>query len=364
MLLTAFTETNYTRHVWMVEPTYFLACMIFENAGFRGRLRGVPEDDEGIDIEFLRSRLLAAKDGYMKRPESNGSASSSKMYRHVIYAVPTFSNPSGKVMSLRRRRQLLELARKFDALIICDDVYDWLRWPAAETERDDTDLPPPLPRLVDIDRALPGGTEWGNAVSNGSFSKIVGPGVRVGWVDGSPAVVSQLCKLGVIKSGGSQAHLTSMIIGRLLSSGDLERHIGGTLIPTYRRRYHVMLRAIEEQLLPLGITTALLGGKNGEVVTSPTVVGGFFIWLNFPGTSVSAERVAKLALEHHDLRVAHGGMMTVAGDGECAKRAERGFGMGVRLCWAWHTEDEIKEGIGRLAMAFEEAQRGFIDRAE
>ena len=56
-ILAVFTDPNYTRNVWMVSPTYFRACPIFEDAGFYDRLRSVPEDDEGIDIEFLRKEL-------------------------------------------------------------------------------------------------------------------------------------------------------------------------------------------------------------------------------------------------------------------------------------------------------------------
>lgn len=90
-------------------------------------------------------------------------------------------------MSLRRRERLVRLAREYDALIISDDVYDCLQW-WSDTA---TTLPLPataqLPRLVDVDRFLDGGPkdEWGNTLSNGSFSKLVAPGVRTGWAEGT-----------------------------------------------------------------------------------------------------------------------------------------------------------------------------------
>ena len=114
-----------------------------------------------------------------------------KIYRHFIYAVPTFSNPSSKTMSLRRREQLVSVAREYDALIVTDDVYDQLQWPA---ECEPTAPPPEkavMPRIADVDRWLAGGPEragadgFGNAVSNGSFSKLAGPGCRTGWLEGS-----------------------------------------------------------------------------------------------------------------------------------------------------------------------------------
>ena len=89
-------------------------------------------------------------------------------------------------MTLDRRRALVRLARKYDALIITDDVYDMLQWPASSG--DDTTLNKAyLPRMVDVDRYLDGGPvdEYGHAVSNGSFSKIAGPGCRTGWAEGT-----------------------------------------------------------------------------------------------------------------------------------------------------------------------------------
>ncbi len=94
-------------------------------------------------------------------------------------------------MSLRRREQLVRLARQYDALIVTDDVYDQLQWSAERTSSPLDGKHAYLPRIVDIDRGLDGGAErdgadgFGNAVSNGSFSKIVGPGCRTGWMEGT-----------------------------------------------------------------------------------------------------------------------------------------------------------------------------------
>lgn len=111
-----------------------------------------------------------------------------KLYSHIIYCVPTFANPSGIIMSRSRRESLLVLARKYDALIISDDVYDFLHWSLdLNIQVHSKSSMTILPRMVDLDRTLNGGPqdEFGNAVSNGSFSKIVGPGCRVGWAEGT-----------------------------------------------------------------------------------------------------------------------------------------------------------------------------------
>ncbi|KAH7039557.1 pyridoxal phosphate-dependent transferase [Microdochium trichocladiopsis] len=363
MLLSRFTSPTYTRTIWMVEPTYFLACASFNDAGFEGRLRGVPEDNEGIDIDFLRRSIQGVEAQAQATGAQKPPSSKAKVFRHIIYVVPTFSNPSGKIMSLRRREQLVRLAREFDACIISDDVYDWLRWPASEAKGngsvDDKQLPPPPPRLVDIDRALPGGSPWGNAVSNGSFSKIVAPGVRVGWVEGSPLLSADLCKFGAVVSGGSQGHLSSMFVGHLLQSGALEQHIYQALIPVYQQRYYAMMESIKTHLYPLGITVAPLGTCEEDRGDGHLpVVGGFFLFLRFPKDSPPVSKVAEYALSHLGLRIAHGDLMTVRGDADGLIRAKQTFGQGARLCWAWHGEDEIDEGIQRLAIAFQSVVQG------
>lgn len=125
------------------------------------------------------------------------------MSKHVIYAVPTFSNPSSKTMSLRRRKELLQVAREYDALIITDDVYDFLQWPAkvASETKTASVKQAHLPRIVDLDRYEDGGAEregadgFGNAVSNMSFSKISSPGLRCGWCEGTPKFVSGVAEV-------------------------------------------------------------------------------------------------------------------------------------------------------------------------
>ena len=94
-------------------------------------------------------------------------------------------------MTRTRREAVIRLARKFDALVVCDDVYDFLAWP--ETVKSEP-IGASLQRLVDIDRILDGGPPdpFGNVVSNGSFSKLLGPGCRVGLAEGTEAFICGL----------------------------------------------------------------------------------------------------------------------------------------------------------------------------
>lgn len=195
-LLNVYTDPAYTRKIWIIAPAYFLAFRVFEDAGFGGKMRAVPEDGEGLDIAFLEreieeSERQAQAEGIIDRPAYKPDRARAKAYKHVVYCVPTFANPSSRTMSLRRRRELVRLARRFDALLVADDVYDFLQWPADACVEVQGSSPAHLPRLVDIDRDIDGGAEresadgFGNAASNGSFSKIAGPGVRCGWVEGT-----------------------------------------------------------------------------------------------------------------------------------------------------------------------------------
>jgi DNA-binding transcriptional MocR family regulator len=206
-VLSVYTDPAYTRKIWIVAPAYFLAFRVFEDAGFAGRLKAVGEDEEGLDLDALETGFLESEKEWKLRAAGNddndaGASTGykperahAKVYKHVVYCVPTFANPSSATMSLHRRRELVRLARRFDALLIADDVYDFLHWPAEPEAAglETTSLPPYqiLPRLVDVDREMSGGTQragtdgFGNACSNGSFSKIAGPGVRCGWLEGS-----------------------------------------------------------------------------------------------------------------------------------------------------------------------------------
>lgn len=366
-ILTKFTEPGYTRAIWMVEPCYFLACPIFTDAGFQGRLRGVPEDEEGLDIEFLRSALEKMEAGqHPDAPTLKTHQRYPKLYKHVVYAVPSFSNPSGKTMSLRRRQELVRLAREYDALIVTDDVYDVLRWPKSPSAKV-SKLGPIPPRIVDVDRLLDGGPkdDWGNSVSNGSFSKLIAPGVRTGWAEGTQSFALALSTVGATRSGGSPSHFTASFIDEMMASGDFQTHLHDKIIPAYRSRYNAMHEAIEKYLIPsgFGVSTGLPYETTHEGGTSSrqsyaVAAGGYFAYLMIPpDLPLSATELADLALEKYNLKVAIGTNMVVEGDEGSIDRANKGYGNGIRLCWAWHTCDEIVEGIERLEELVREVKR-------
>ncbi|KAJ5162639.1 Pyridoxal phosphate-dependent transferase major region subdomain 1 [Penicillium coprophilum] len=338
-VLQTFTDPVYTRNVWMVAPTYHLAARVMDDAGFAGRLRGIPEDNEGVDIAVLESGLRAAEEIALRagntEPKLKPPRPWRKIYKHVIYAVPTFANPSGKIMSLRRREALVRLARQYDALIITDDVYDFLQWsPKPEGEKNFGDRAC-LPRIVDVDRYLDGGPqdEWGHALSNGSFSKLIGPGARTGWAEASEKVAYGLSQTGSSRSGGAPSHLCAAIIDQLFPTGTIYNHIRDVLQPKYAERYHTLLSAIHEHLVPLGVT----------VPAPAAAAGGYFLWIGLPAPLLAAD-VVKRAQSEENLRLCAGDLFQVPDH-----HLTEGFADHLRLCFAWEEPRHLTEGMRRLA---------------
>ena len=252
-------------------------------------------------------------------------------------------------MSLRRREQLVRLARQYDCLVITDDVYDMLQWnssPKAPSVVMDKAF---LPRIVDVDRTLDGGPidNFGNAVSNGSFSKIVGPGCRTGWAEGTEHLAYGISQVGSSRSGGAPSQLAASFINDMLTTGKLEQHIYHHLQPTYTRRYHKLLSTVEKYLFPLGLSIPQ---------ANKDIAGGYFVWLTLP-KPLKAEEVWKTAQAEENVKIITGAKFRVEGDEDNpATRFDRDF----RLCFAWVDEELIEEGVMRLAKVvrrLQEAER-------
>ncbi|KAI7183660.1 PLP-dependent transferase [Hortaea werneckii] len=370
-ILSTFSDPGYTRNIWIVAPAYMLAFRVFEqDGGFAGGLRAVPEDDEGIDIAFLREQLrksevqvqvqAGGKQEGVAEPKYKPSRRPwAKVYKQIIYCVPTFANPSSRTMSLRRRRELVRLAREYDALVIADDVYDFLQWPATKPGApsapdggwEEAMGRAHLPRLVDVDREMEGGTErpgadgFGNACSNGSFSKIGGPGLRCGWVEGSERFAYGVSQTGTTCSGGAPSQLTSTYMTLLLTSGQLNKHIQNVLRPAYARRYNKLINAIITHLLPLGFQLPQ---------PDRDIVGGYFVWLKLPDR-MTATALAS-ACKTEGVVIAPGTIFEVPGDRETA-----GFDGHMRLCFAWEEEGRLEEGVVRVAGVVRQMQGAMGD---
>ncbi|KAK3687238.1 pyridoxal phosphate-dependent transferase [Podospora appendiculata] len=362
-VLQSFTDPVYTRAVWAVTPCYFLAFPIFEDAGFAGRLRAVPEDDEGVDLAFLERGLRSVDEAAagVDGPTYKTPGPHRKLYRHIIYIVPTCANPSGKTTSLSHRRALVHLARRHNALIISDDVYDFLQWPILPspptTGTPPSALPSPsptplLPRLSDIDMALgpsahnPPGKAFSHAISNGSFSKLAGPGMRTGWVHATPDFAYGLSQTGSSRSGGAPSQIAAAMLHALLASGDLDTHLATAVRPALQARHAAALAAVKSELAGMGVSVRE-SSEDGK-----GQFGGYFLWLTLPG-GLQAKEVAEHARREENLIVAAGEGFEVPGD-EGSVRC----GGNVRVCFSWEEVEDVVEGIRRLGRVLRRVQAG------
>lgn len=152
---------------------------------------------------------------------------------------------------------------------------------------------------------------------------------------------------GSSRSGGAPSQLTATFMAELLRSGDLQRHILQALQPAYASRYRKMMAAIQQHLLPLGVTTPQMGTE---------VVGGYFIWLTLP-EPLNARELAAAAKEVENVIIAPGSLFGVDGDS-----TEDDFERGIRLCFSWEDEEKLGEGVERLARTVRRMQVGGVGR--
>lgn len=328
-VLAGCTSPNITKHAFLVSPTYFLINYSFADFGFAGNMSAVAETPGGeydLDLVLLANKLAQLNEQYglseveeteinvIDDPTSRGPR---KFYRYVMYLVPTFSNPGGLTYSVETRKKLLEIARKNDLLVISDDVYDFLGY-TGET-------PPPKFNHLDAD-TLPQGWTFGNTVSNASFSKIVAPGLRVGWHEtATPYLALQLATLGPVKSGGTPSQLNTFVVQELIKSGQLDTIID-KLVATFRARAHVMLRA-----LSMHLPNKYMKVHGGT--------GGYFVWVSIDAPGFDMAELIRKVKEQHGVVIA---------DGSSFEVTDNAMGWGrthARLCVALLTEEEIEKGI-------------------
>ncbi len=223
-------------------PTFLGALIAF--APCEPTYAPVRTDADGLDTDDLQ-RVLEAHDDV-----------------RMIYTVPDFSNPTGVTLSLERRHRLLELADEHDVLVVEDAPYRSLRY---EGE--------PLPTLRSLDTS-------GRVLHLGSFSKILAPGLRLGWAVGSPDVVE---RLGLLKlAADTQSSTLNMAAtSAYLAAYDIDAHLAEAL-PVYRHKRDLMLETMD----------ATFPDEVGR--TRPD--GGLFVWLTFPEGFDAAEFLGRVLL--------------------------------------------------------------------
>ncbi|MEN3009462.1 MAG: PLP-dependent aminotransferase family protein [Candidatus Bipolaricaulaceae bacterium] len=278
--------------VFVSLPDYLGALQAFR--AYQPALVGVPLEEDGMDLEFLRKAIREARRaGHTPK---------------LIYTVPDFQNPTGITWSEEKRRELLEIARAEDLLVVEDIPYRWLRYRGE-----------PLPTLASLD-------EEGRVLVLLTFSKILAAGLRVGALVGPQEVVHMVVTL---KQGADLcgASLTQRLVVRFLTEYDLKSHFA-FLCRHYRAKLEAMLAALE-RYMPAEARW-----------TKPE--GGLFVWATLP-EGVDTARMLERALAH---KVAYVPGQPFFADGSGAHT--------LRLSFALASPEEIEEGIKRLGAVVKE----------
>lgn len=283
LLCTLFTKPGDT--ILVEEPSYFLALKIFADHGLR--VASIRTDESGLVIDDL---IRALNESHPK----------------FLYIIPTFQNPSGHTLSQERREELVELSKKYDFIILADEVYQFLSY---------TQIPP---------TSFGTYIGSGNVVSLGSFSKILAPGLRLGWLQTHPSIISRLASCGLLDSGGGMNPFTSAVLRSLIENGDLERNIQH-LVETYSKRVQAT-----DRFLRIHFPDAQFS----------TPHGGYFFWVRIPGMDTTELR-KNAKMQKVDLRP---GILFSSQN----KLIDY-----FRLSISYYDVDQIEEGILRMRKSIE-----------
>ncbi len=281
-------------------PTFLATIQCFRLYG--PRVIGAPIDAHGVDVDALEALVVQHK------PK-------------LIYLVPTFGNPSGAMLSLERRLRILELAVRHQVLVVEDDPYGDLYFGA-----------PPPPSLLALSERVPGSREW--LAHCGSLSKVLSPGLRVGWLIAPPELLSRatMCKQFSDAHTSTFAQATAaqyLKSGRMPATLDKVRQV-------YAQRAQAMGKALQREL--------------GAAVRFTQPQGGLFFWAYLTGAGGApsdGQVLAKLAIDK--------GVAFVPGAPFYADHPDTSS---LRLSFATADEAKIDEGMGRLGQAVREHIQG------
>lgn len=275
-------------------PTYPGAVPSFTT--YEARVEHIPLDDDGLRVDMVEEAL--ARLGAEGRPPK------------LLYTIPNFHNPGGVTMSLERRERLVEIAHEHELLIVEDNPYGQIRF-----EGD------PLPSLWELDD----GAGW--VIYLSTFSKILSPGLRVGWV-AAPASVLRKMNLGKQAADLCSSTLSQRFVIEYLRRYDWRDYVS-ELNVIYRARRDALLRALEEEMPP----EATWSRPNG----------GLFVWATLP-SYLDTTHLLALASDKHEVAFVPGRGAFLDGRG----------GNSMRLNFSGVSEPMLTEGVRRLGVAVAE----------
>ncbi|MEU9737365.1 PLP-dependent aminotransferase family protein [Streptomyces sp. NPDC048002] len=279
LLATALLDPGDT--VLVEDPCYLAALQVFGLAG--ARVVGVPTDADGVDPQALAELVVR------HRPK-------------LLYTVPTFQNPTGRTMPAARREAVASVAARHGLWIVEDDPYGELRYDGA-----------PVPWIASFDEAAD------RTLLLGSFSKIMAPGLRLGWLR-APAALRRACAVAKQAADLHTPTLNQLAAARYLDV--LDAHVA-RVRAVYGERRDAMLAALPGAL------------PAGSVWTRPE--GGMFLWARLPDGYDTTALLPEVV--RHDVAYVPGAPFYAADPDRST----------LRLCFVTQTPDEIAEGLRRLA---------------
>jgi 2-aminoadipate transaminase len=271
-------------------PTFLATIQCFRLYG--ADLVSAPIDADGVMVDELEKLIVQHK------PK-------------LVYLIPTFGNPSGAMLSLARRRRVLELAAQYQVLVVEDDPYGELYF----------GVPPP-PSMLALSAQVPGSRDW--LAYCGSFSKVLSPGLRVGWLIAQPQLLANavMCKQ---FSDAHTSNLTQAIAAQYLSLGRMDAALD-KVRSTYAQRAQTMADALRREL--------------GDAIAFSQPLGGMFFWTRLTGISGKEQDAAAFAKRAIEQLVAF-----VPGTPFYATHPDKAT---LRLSFATADLAKIVEGVGRL----------------
>ena len=239
-------------------------------------LREVPIQNDGMDLDALE-KVVVELDGKCK----------------LVYTVPVHHNPTGIIMSQAKRERLCAMARKYKFYVIADEAYQLLSF--------EDGAPGVVPMYYEDDASDP------RVLSVGTFSKLIGPGIKVGWVQAHPSLLKPLSGIGFINSGNNPVIFNSCGLAHFIESGNLKKHIQFVSKELGRKK-----RLLCSELRDAGFEPY-----------EPT--GGYFVWVQSKDGKMTGRSGKGMTLDPPDK-----------------------FKDYMRLCFAWLTDEQIVEGVKYL----------------
>nr|XP_039248928.1 uncharacterized protein YER152C-like isoform X1 [Styela clava] len=290
------------------DPTYWTLLDTISHT-FDFKIVGIKLDENGMVVDDLEKYLEA----HTLRPSTDRHP-----FRAVAYVMPVYHNPTTICLSEDRCRKLIKLARKYELMVVTDDVYNILTYSAPDSK--DPKLAKPPTRMFYLDNKSDPDYK-GNVISIGTFSKILCPGLRLGWFEIPHHVLERFNKILLSLSGNGRNPYTSAIVTAGLKSGSVQQHV------TKLRQFYAEKMKHVQGL----ITTSLR--SYGVKCSCPD--GGIFLWVVLPEGKLSQSVLDSASNE----------LSFITGD-RCSFSHSHGDGM--RICISFYEPDVLYPAIEKL----------------